>query len=441
MTTHDGRAMRLALLGGVPAVVLAAVAVAYTDWSGPAKWTLGVVAVAWWLALAVRLRNHVARPMQTLSNLLAGLREGDYSTRARLDGALDGADPLQGAMREANALADVLFEQRLGAMDATTLLRKVMEQAKVAVIAFDEERALRLANGAAQRLLGQPFERLRGRTAEDLGLEACLDGETPRLLDPGFAGGGGRWELRRAEFRQRGKPHQLLVLTDLSRALHEEERTAWKRLIRVISHEINNSLAPISSVAQSLRTRHAADDPGDDWETDLARGLELIADRGEALSRFIGAHAELARLPNPTVAPVEVDPLVRRVAALESRLAVELQPGPELTINADSDQIEQMLINLVRNAADAALETGGGAEITWTAAGEMAEITIRDEGPGLPPRANLFVPLFTTKPGGSGVGLALARQIALTHGGTLTLEDREDKKGCLARIHLPLTSG
>lgn len=437
MSSHDGRAMALALLGGLPAVALAIAATSQTSWSPATRWTVDAFVVLWWIALAVRLRAHVGRPVQTLSNLLAGLREGDYSTRARLDTALDPADPMQGAMREANALADVLFEQRLGAVDATTLLRKVMEQAKVAVIAFDDEGRLDLANDAAERLLGAPFERLRRRTADDVGLSGCLEGPTPRLLDPGLFGGGGRWELRRAQFRQRGQPHHLLVLTDLSQALEEEERTAWKRLIRVISHEINNSLAPISSIAQSLHDRTGSSDDDPEWAQDLKEGLSVIADRSEALSRFIGAHAQLARLPQPTLAPTEIGPWVRRVAALETRLPVAVEPGPDVTIEADGDQLDQMLINLVTNAVDAATETGGGVAIGWSVREDAVEVWVRDEGPGLPPRANLFVPLFSTKPGGSGIGLALARQIALTHGGRLTLEDREDGPGCVARVRLP----
>ena len=333
----------------------------------------------------------------------------------------------------------MLREQRLGALEATALLRTVMEEINLAVFAFDDAQRLRLVNRAGERLLAQPIERLLGRTAGELGLADCLQGEPTRTLQMTFPGSIGRWGMRRSSFRQGGKPHQLLVLADLSQALREEERQAWQRLLRVLGHELNNSLAPIKSIAGSLGSLLGKEPPPADWKEDMQGGLGVITARADALSRFMEAYSRLARLPQPKLGAVEIELLIRRVAGLETRVPVVLAPGPNLMIQADGDQLEQLLINLLRNAADAALETRGGVKIGWVKTGSQLEIRVEDEGPGLSNTANLFVPFFTTKPGGSGIGLALSRQIAEAHGGSLTLENRKQGTGCLARLRLPLS--
>jgi nitrogen fixation/metabolism regulation signal transduction histidine kinase len=401
------------------------------------RWTFSSLVVLWWLGCAYALRERVVIPLQTVSNLLAAMREQDFSIRAR---GSRPDDPLGEVLLEVNALASTLRQQRLGALEATALLSKVMAEIDVAVFAFDDAGLLKLTNRFGEKLLGQAEPRLLNRSAEELGLASCLEGPTPRLLDATFGVTTGRWEVRTSTFRQGGLPHRLLVLTDVSRPLREEERLAWQRLIRVLGHEINNSLAPIRSIAGSLERVIAPEVPPSDWRDDVRRGLTVISSRAEALSRFTGAYAKLARLPAPRFAPVDAGALVRRVAGLETRVAVRVTLGPDAALSADADQIEQLLINLVRNAADAALETAGAVEAGWRAAAGgrgRVEIWISDEGPGLASTSNLFVPFFTTKPGGSGIGLVLSRQIAEAHGGSLSLENRTDRPGCIARLTLP----
>nr|MBA3498266.1 PAS domain-containing sensor histidine kinase [Gemmatimonadales bacterium] len=346
-------------------------------------------------------------------------------------------DGLSLALLEVNMLSDTLRTQRLGALEATTLLRRVIEEIDVAVFAFDGSQRLRLINRGGERLLGQPSERLIGLGAGALGLADCLDGETPRTIEAAFAGGAGRWEVRGSTFRQDGLPHRLLVLSDLSRVLRAEERSAWQRIVRVLGHEINNSLAPIKSIAGSLRSLAERSTRPADWEQDLRSGLQVIEGRSESLARFMGAYAQLARLPRPRLASVDVEGWVRRVAALETRLEVKVDAGPRLSVTADGDQLEQLLINLVRNAADASLETGGDVGVGWRVRGGVVEVTVDDDGPGLPDPGNLFVPFFTTKANGTGIGLVLSRQIAEAHGGALLLEPRRGG-GARACLRLPL---
>ncbi|HEX2095296.1 MAG TPA: ATP-binding protein [Longimicrobiaceae bacterium] len=437
--SHDRQVLRLAFLTGLPGVLLALLLLWTGAHSDKLRWTLTLLLGIAWLGFMVALRERIIRPLQTLSNLLAALREGDFSMRARGAGT---DDALGLAFLEANVLADTLREQRIRALEATALLRRVMEEIDVAVFAFDEENRLRLVNRAAERLLGQPAVRLLGRTVAELGLEPVRGNgegdESPHTIDHAFPGGSGRWEVRRAPFRQGGRPHELLVLADVSRVLREEERQAWQRLIRVLSHEINNSLAPIQSIAGTLQGMLGADPRPGDLDEDLRRGLAVIAGRSQALSRFMSSYARLARLPLPEREPLDVGAWVRRIASLETRLRVRIDPGPEVTIHADGDQLDQLLINLVRNATDAALETGGGVEVGWREDGGRLEVRVDDEGPGLSNTSNLFVPFFTTKPNGTGIGLALSRQIAEGHGGVLTLENREGARGVRARLVLPL---
>jgi len=424
----------MALMAGLPGALVAFVLLWIGDYSAKLQWTLGLFVFALWWGFAFALRERVVLPLQTLSNLLAALREGDYSIRAR--GARVG-DPLGEVQLEVNTLGETLREQRLGALEATTLLRTVMEEIDVAVFAFDGERQLRLVNRAGERLLAQPAERLLGRSAAELNLADCLEsGPDSHIFHINFPGGSGRWGVRRSSFRKEGHPLHMLVLSDLSRTLREEERIAWQRLLRVLGHELNNSLAPIKSMAATLESLLARQPRPVDWREDMQRGLAVIASRAEALNRFMGAYARLARLPQPRFQAVDIGPLVRRVVELETRIRVALKPGPELAIQADADQLEQLLINLLRNAVDAALETGGNVRISWTKAGGYLELSVEDEGPGLSNTSNLFVPFFTTKPGGTGIGLVLSRQIAEAHGGTLTLENRHAGTGCKAILRL-----
>ncbi|MFL6230031.1 MAG: sensor histidine kinase, partial [Pyrinomonadaceae bacterium] len=401
------------------------------------QWTLTVFIVGFLWGCAGALRGRVVRHLQTLSNLLAALREGDYSIRAR---GSSHEDALGEVMLEVNALGETLREQRLGAMEATALARTVMAEIEVAIFAFDAESRLRLINRAGERLLAQPAERLIGRGAAELNLADCLDGadtDEARTLQKTFPGGTGRWGVRCGTFRAQGLPHQMLVLSDLTRELREEELDAWRRLVRVLGHELNNSLTPIKSIAGSLESLLSREPRPADWREDMQRGLTIIGARSESLSRFMQAYARLARLPAPRCQQVKVGELVRRVAALETRLSVRVT-GPDVTVDADGDQLEQLLINLIRNASDAALQTGGGVSVGWERINSHLDLSVEYEGTGLPKTANLFVPFFTTKPGGTGIGLVLSRQIAEGHGGTLKLANRRQGRGCVALLRLPV---
>lgn len=433
---HEWRVGALALGAGLPGVVVSLVLLFSTELAPKVSWTLGALVLLAWLGLGLSIPGRVARPLQNVSSVLSSFREGDFSIRARDTG---GADALGLASRELNTLGEALREQRLVALEASALFAKVVAEIDIAVFTCDSVGKLRLVNRAGERVLGRSSSTLVARLAADVGLGELLSGEAPRTLT--FPEGGSEWELRRSEFRLEGRSHTLVVLTPLDRALHQREREAWQRLVRVLGHEINNSLAPIRSIVESSLALLGRRPRPDDWEDDLRDGLAVIARRSGALGRFIGAHARLARLPPPSPGSVDVRALVTRAAALEKRLLVSVGEGPAIVVPGDEDQLDQVLINLVRNAADAALETGGQVRVRWRAAGARVEIAVEDEGPGLPESSNLFVPFFTTKPQGSGIGLFLSRQIAEAHGGLLQLVNRGEVRGCEAILALPLEGG
>ena len=435
MASHERQVTTVAVVLSLPALAVALILLWTGGFSPRTQWTLTLLLAMVWIGGLVSLRERVVRPLQTLSNMLAAIREQDYSLRARRANA---NDALGLAMLEVNTLMNDLREQRLGALEATALLQRVMTEVDVSVLAFDDTGALRLVNAAGETLLGQSAARLLGRRAADLGLAECLIGHAPRVLPLAIGAQSGRYELRRGTFRQGGLPHQFVVLSDVSRALREEERVAWQRLVRVLGHEINNSLTPIHSLATRLQQLLGRSPPDGDLGEDLQRGLGVIAARSAGLTRFLTSYTRLATLPPPRVAALDVAEWVHRTVRLETRLRVNVIGGEMMTIRADGDQLDQLLINLVSNAVDATLAAGGGVRVRWKREGSWFELLLEDDGTGLPESANLFVPFFTTKPGGTGIGLVLSRQIAEAHGGALSLSNRVGERGCEARLTLPL---
>src|SRR6266545_1193927 len=431
--SYEGKITWLTVAAAVPAIFVALALLWFGDYSAKVQWTLTILILGCFAAFISSAREQTIRPLQTMSNLLAALREGDYSIRAR--GARVGT-ALGEVLLEINSLGETLRLQRLGAFEATALLRTIMSEIDVAVFTFDPKRRLRLVNRAGETLLGQPMDKLLGKTANELALDGCLEANEDEPLALNFPGASGRWGIRRSTFREEGLPNELLVLTDLSRTLREEERRAWQRLVRVLGHEMNNSLAPIKSLAASLESLLRREPLPTDWKEDAGSGLNSIASRADSLSRFLQAYTRLTRLPPPQKQNIDLAPLIQRVVDLEPRLKVQVRPGPKAIIRVDAAQIEQALINLVHNAVDAALETHGNVTLGWREKGNCVEILVEDDGPGIMNPANLFVPFFTTKPEGSGIGLPLSRQIAEAHDGTLVLMNREDRQGAQALLRL-----
>lgn len=421
---YERRIIGTALLAVVPLAAALLLLVWAGDFPAIVTWTI-VLLIAVALGIVTwAMREVIVYPLRTLVSVVSAMREEDYATRAReaADGTIFGD-----VMLELNELSASMRRRHLATLEAAALVRAVMAEVDAAIFAFDAESRLELVNRSGERLLGAA---VLGRTASELELDELLALEEAATVD----WRGARWSVRVSTFRREGETHRLLVIADISRALRQEEIRAWQRVVRVLGHELNNSLTPIKSIAGSLEEAVAGAALEPPLQASLSRGLSVISRRADALARFLSGYSELARLPEPTLRDVDLGAVVRRAAMLDQR--VVLEEGPPVCLEADEDQLEQVIINLLKNAIDA----GGPVSVTWRAGDDAVELFVRDEGPGLAPTANLFVPFFTTKPGGSGIGLVLSRQIAEAHGGTLVLGNREDGPGCEAMLRLPFRS-
>jgi two-component system, NtrC family, nitrogen regulation sensor histidine kinase NtrY len=397
-----------------------------------------------WLGMGFAARNRVVNSVRVLSSVVSSLKEDDFSFRATR--AVEG-DALGDLAIEINNLARALESERLGTMEAESLLRKVLAEAEGVIFAFSLDGKLKLFNHAAATFLGKREESLVNQDANELGIGDLLDGPSSRTISRISGGIERRWIVHRTHFRQSGIRHHLIMLSEASEALRAEERLAWQRMVRVLSHEINNSLAPIKSVTRTMGRILSQTELPERVHKDFDLGLSVIGSRAEALNRFLQSYAQLSKLPPPTRRVVSLKNLVERVIGLEARVEIAVLTVTDLSINVDPDQLEQVIINLTKNAVEAFLaEPANGETLTndgpavcvnWASAGNDMELWIRDRGIGLLDASNLFVPFYTTKETGTGIGLVLCRQIIEAHGGRLQIQNRTDTTGCEVQIRIP----
>jgi two-component system, NtrC family, nitrogen regulation sensor histidine kinase NtrY len=418
----------------MPALVLGGWLIGRLELEWVWRGVLAAALLATLVCLRTALHKSVVGPLRGITNVVEAYRGGDYTIRSSREQA---GDALGDLVHEINSLGNTLHEQRLRAIEATALLDKLVNAIDIAVLAFDGEGRLCLHNPAATQLLGLESTSQAAHTAAAVGLEEFLKQDTRSRVVTSFAGRDGRWQITHGTFRESGLVQHLLIVSDVRQALREEERLAWQRLIRVIGHEVNNSLTPIRSLATTLQESLGTALAFGKDRDDALQALKVIADRTHGLSRFLAQYSRLARLPPPRPHWLDLAPVLARVTALEPLRRIQIQASEDLEVLVDADQLEQALINLSRNAVEAQGDCVGRVIVAAHSRDNTLVITITDEGSGVANPDNLFVPFFTTKPGGSGVGLVLSRQIAEAHGGTLLLENRTDTHGAIATIEIP----
>lgn len=426
----------LVLAASLPSYVVAIVLLWQIDYSAYAKFFFTTLLSLSVFGIALLVRQQLKYQFQTLSNLVEAIRGGDFTLRGKARNEDDALAELTGQI---NLLSSSLSEQRIASEEAYRLLDKAIAHINVAIFAFDINEKITLVNPAAGRLFACDFNMLFGQKADELGLAEFLVGEQSQLKEHIFPGGSGRWQIRLDSYRDKGIQSKLLFITDLKAVLREEELKAWKNLIKVISHEVNNSLYPISSISQTLS--HLANNVSDEFEAkqDVVDGLKVIGERANNLTGFIKRYAQVAKLPEPhkqlfTIAQLSAHIVLLKTHANEITLNDECDLAME--VFADLSMFEQVMINLLKNA----LEAGSPVVFSWGENEHAKWFHISDNGSGIKNPANLFVPFYSTKPSGSGIGLVLCQQIIDKHNGTISIQNKEEG-GCVVKITIPRNMG
>lgn len=382
-----------------------------------------------------QIHRKSAYQFRSLSNLLDAMIQGDYTLRA-YSGNHDLA--LKELILAINTLAERLNKQRIESVESQLLLRTVINHIDVAIIALNDENKLIFFNPAAQKLL-QIENTQTGENELNLQLEqlSLIKSGENKVLPLQFSEQYGKFNIHMETFREKGEQQKLFFITNVSDILRSEERNAWQSLVRVLSHEINNSLSPINSISLTLKRFLDKNENIQDHKDNLLEGLSIIAQRSNNLKEFVNSYKQISQLPAPKQKLTSINKLVEKVILLFHKNTIAVVSIQEIELFIDPVQIEQVLINLIKNAIEAS-DTIAEIIISGGIENAMFVLKIIDEGTGITNQDNIFVPFYTTKKQGSGIGLILCRQILEVHNGKLSLTNRKSKKGCKVSITLPL---
>ncbi len=437
--TFENKLLYLALLiGFIPSACLI-IALCFLPFSLAAKILLMFFILVIVIYGAFFIRQKVVFQLRTSANLIESMNCGDHSVRARQDHS---GGVLNEFNQTFNKLSESLAQQRLLTKEHQILLNKVISQIDVAIIAIDNKSGISLMNPNAEKLFKCRFEEVENWPVSTLGLQNIIAGEHRKVVEFEIEHAKKKVYIYTDEYFENGVKHKLIFITDIQSILRDEEYLVWQKLLRVLSHEINNSLAPIASISETL-TRLLKQPITQNYfeqelKADVQDGLSVITERANSLNNFIKRYQELTKLPLPDKKLVNLSSLINTVIALFGDSIITAN-GPKLMVYADESQVQQVLINLVKNALQAMHgEQDGVLSIVWVKDEKLINIKLTDQGTGISNLDNIFVPFYTTKEQGSGIGLVLSRQIINNHGGDLTLANRTEQQGVEATITLPI---
>lgn len=372
-----------------------------------------------------------------LSSLLDAIIQGDYSLRARRGKSGGALDELVVSI---NGLASRLSRQRSESAESQWLLRTVIEHIDVAIVALSEENKISFINPAARKLLLLEETDPDSKLLDQLAFVQTFSSGCHQVIELSLGHQQGRFNVHVEEFRKSGIQHKLLFITDVRTLLRSEERKAWQSLVRVISHEINNSLSPIASISQTLSRMISRRNIEAEIGEDLIEGLTIIGERAQGLSHFVESYKQLAKLPEPKKRIISILKLFDKICVLFKNQPIVIETEEDVDLLIDPVQFEQVLINLFKNAVEAMsqMNPGGVISVRWQVVDRIFRLVVCDQGGGIGNPENLFVPFYSTKKHGSGIGLVLCRQIIEAHDGRLSIVNRSDSPGCCATVEIPI---
>ncbi|QLE85802.1 PAS domain-containing protein [Shewanella sp. Scap07] len=434
--SFENRLLLITLAAGLVPILLITSSVQLVHLDDNSVLYAASISFIWLFYFAFYLKKIVVNKVRTLTSVVEALTCEDYSMRAKESSSCGVINELSQLI---NTLANTFAQQSLITKEKHILLNKVINQIDVAIIATDSRDNVTLMNPAAEKLFNRRVERMKGWPIRELGIPATTPEHNKQVLEFDLKEHKKKIYLHRDEYFENGIKQQLIFITDIQNLLREEERLAWQRLLRVLSHEINNSLAPIASISATL-TRfteaNCANLPSE-LNSDLQNGLGVIQERANSLNEFIQSYQQLAKVPPPEKTLFNLEKLVQSITPLFDNIQLRTANGP-IDIYADEVQLKQVLVNLIKNARESMASLPDGKVIICLHRHSSAiEIQVIDSGCGISNMDNIFVPFYTTKEKGTGIGLVLSRQLVVNNGGDLDIRNNDNGIGAQANIYFP----
>ena len=371
----------------------------------------------------LKFGKYLLEPFYQLSAMVESIRLEDYSLRVKPSYKTGIVNTL---VQEVDLLADIMQARKTQYDQHVFLIYQLIAQLDTPIAVFDQHGLLSHGNDAFSNWCQTPWQTLKSTRSDKLGL--TLNSKKWQFVDPKYHE---KWQLRQSKLIMQGAVHHLLVLTDVEQLIKKTRQASWQQIIRVMSHEINNSLSPIKSLAQSLQEiPHTLDN-----QDDSRQALSVIETRSDALLQFVNRYAQIHQPLTIERTFFSIEALLHKVSALFQQAEFKFEII-QVSFNADQLLLEQVLINLIKNAIEACVDRKPLIYIRVATNDYAQRISICDNGCGVNNPENLFVPFYTTKENGKGIGLSLCNNIIEQHGGRLTLTNRLDAEGAEAEIRL-----